>query len=66
MSAENYICEIDVLSQSNNSNRRKMNLASAANSYKDLNGDNELILKPISRGDQKFIFNECTTFKQRY
>lgn len=56
--AEAFKVKITILSQSRDSNRAKLNMLAVANSYKDLNEDNSLVPKILSKKDQHKLFND--------
>lgn len=58
LTAEAFKVKISILSQSRDSNRRKLNMLSVANSYKDLNSDNSLVPKLFSKNEQHKLFEE--------
>ena len=53
MSSESFNVGITAISKSDDLNRRKINLIAVANSYKDINGDNELVMKKLTDREQK-------------
>lgn len=55
MNSEAFSTEITVISKSKDTHRRNTNLIAVANSYKDLNGDNELVIKKLSENRQKRV-----------
>lgn len=55
MTSESFKTGITIISKSNDPNRRNINLVSVANSYKDMNGDNELVIKKLTDKEQKRI-----------
>lgn len=56
LTSTTFKTRIVVLSESENRNRAKINMLSVANSYKDLTGDNELVIKLLSRREQEELF----------
>lgn len=58
LTAEAFKVKISIVSQSRDSNRRKLNMLSVANSYKDLNSDNSLVPKLLSKNEQHKLFEE--------
>lgn len=56
--AEAFKVKISILSQSRDNNRAKLNMLAVANSYKDLNEDNALVPKLLSKKEQHKLFNE--------
>lgn len=58
MTADVFKCRISILSNSLDSNRAKLNMLSVANSYKDLNSDNALIVKLLTKKEQESLFND--------
>lgn len=53
MTSEAFEVGITLISQSKNKDRRNINMLAVANAYKDLNGDNELIIKKLSERQQR-------------
>ncbi|WP_061342917.1 hypothetical protein [Clostridium botulinum] len=58
LTSEAFKVKISVLSQSRDANRRKLNMLSVANSYKDLNSDNSLVPKLLNKNEQYKLFNQ--------
>lgn len=54
--AEAFKVRISILSQSRDRNRAKLNMLAVANSYKDLNEDNALVPKLLTRKEQHKLF----------
>lgn len=54
--SEAFKVKIVILSESIDINRRKLNMLSIANSYKDLNSDNELVIRLYNKKDQQNLF----------
>lgn len=52
LAAETFKVKISILSQSSDQNRAKLNMLAVANAYKDLNEDNELTIKLLSKKEQ--------------
>ena len=53
MTSESFEAGITLISQSQDDNRRNINMLAVSNSYKDLNGDNEIVLKKLNEKEQK-------------
>lgn len=66
LTSEAFDVDISIVSQSRDKDRRNINLLSVANSYKDLSGDNELIVKKQMKKQQEAIFKSVTNFKSNY
>lgn len=71
MTSETFSTGITIISKSTNVNRRDINLVTVANSYKDLNNDNELVIKRLNNKDQKkaiksVIANKPTNHRSIY
>lgn len=62
MTAETFKTRITVMSESKDLNRANMNMLSVANNYKDLNGDNELIVRTLTRTEQEKLFDRIMNF----
>lgn len=62
MTAETFKTRITIMSESNDLSRANMNMLSVANNYKDLNGDNELIIKTLTRSEQERLFDSIINF----
>lgn len=60
--AETFKTRITIISQSSDKNRAKLNMLSVANSYKDLTGDNELVIKLLSKPEQMDLFKEVMEY----
>lgn len=58
MISEVFKVRISILSSSLNNSRAKLNMLSVANSYKDLNSDNSLVVKLLSKKEQENLFND--------
>lgn len=58
MTSEVFKVRISILSSSLDSSRAKLNMLSVANSYKDLNSDNALVIKLLTRKQQESLFND--------
>lgn len=58
MISEVFKVRISILSSSLDSSRAKLNMLSVANSYKDLNSDNSLVVKLLSKKEQENLFND--------
>lgn len=58
MTADVFKCRISILSSGLDSNRAKLNMLSVANSYKDLNSDNSLVIKLLTKKQQESLFND--------
>ena len=58
MTSEVFKVRISILSSSLDSSRAKLNMLSVANSYKDLNSDNSLVVKLLSEKEQENLFND--------
>lgn len=58
MISEVFKVRISILSSSLDRNRAKLNMLSVANSYKDLNNDNALVIKLLTRKQQEILFND--------
>ena len=58
MISEVFKVRISILSSSLDNSRAKLNMLSVANSYKDLNSDNSLVVKLLSKKDQENLFND--------
>lgn len=58
MTAESFKVKISVLSQSRDPNKRKLNMISVANSYKDLSSDNSLISKLLTKNEQHKLIKQ--------
>ena len=58
MTSEVFKVRISILSSSLDSSRAKLNMLSVANSYKDLNSDNALVIKLLTRKQQENLFND--------
>lgn len=63
MTSDAFNVNINVISQSSNKIRRKINLISTANAFKDLNGDNELIIRELKNKEKELTFNSAVNFK---
>ena len=65
MSSEALNVKMNIISQSDSKERRKINMLSVSNSYKDLKGDNEIVVRQLDRKRQKKDFanivNLCIT-----
>lgn len=57
LTAEAFKVRITVMSQSTDRNRAKLNMLFVTNSYKDLNEDNELVPRFLSRSEQERLFD---------
>ncbi|MFT9495877.1 hypothetical protein [Anaerosolibacter sp.] len=53
MTSEAINVKMNIISQSDSKERRKINMISVANSYKDLQGDNEVVVRNLSEKKQK-------------
>lgn len=62
MTSEAFKVKITVISQSEDSNRSKLNMLAVANSYKDLSLDNELVIHPLSKSEQEIVFKQVMKF----
>lgn len=58
MTSEVFKVRISILSSSLDNSRAKLNMLSIANSYKDLNNDNALVIKLLTRKQQENLFND--------
>lgn len=58
MISEVFKVRISILSSSLDNSRAKLNMLSVANSYKDLNSDNSLVVKLLSKKEQENLFND--------
>ena len=58
MISDVFKVRISVLSSSLDRTRAKLNMLSVANSYKDLNSDNSLVVKLLSKKEQENLFND--------
>lgn len=58
MISEVFKVRISILSSSLDNSRAKLNMLSVANSYKDLNNDNALVIKLLTRKQQEILFND--------
>ncbi|WP_294173883.1 hypothetical protein [uncultured Clostridium sp.] len=58
MISEVFKVRISILSSSLDNSRAKFNMLSVANSYKDLNSDNSLVVKLLSKKEQENLFND--------
>lgn len=56
MTSEVFKVRISILSSSLDNTRAKLNMLSVANSYKDLNNDNALVIKLLTRKQQESLF----------
>lgn len=63
MTSESFNVDINILSQSKDIDRRYNNMHAVASSYKDLSGDNELVLVKAPRKLQKRTFDNVVNFK---
>ncbi|KJS81660.1 MAG: hypothetical protein JM58_16430 [Peptococcaceae bacterium BICA1-8] len=56
MTSEAFRCRVVILSESYEPTRAKLNMLAVANAYKDLNGDNELTPRMLSKWEQDRLF----------
>jgi hypothetical protein len=56
--SEAFKVKISILSESNDSNRAKLNMLAVASAYKDLKEDNELVIKPLTESEQNLLFRQ--------
>ncbi len=56
--SEAFKVKISILSESKDKNRARLNMLSIVSAYKDLNEDNELIVKPLTENEQKSLFKQ--------
>lgn len=63
MSSVAFDTRINVISCSKDAHRRKTNMITVANSFKDLTADNELVVKKLDRKEQIKAYNEAVNFK---
>ncbi|MCM0648607.1 hypothetical protein NBE98_09500 [Clostridium swellfunianum] len=57
LTAESFKVRITIMSQSTDRNKAKLNMLFVTNSYKDLNEDNELVARFLSRKEQESLFD---------
>lgn len=62
MTAAAFKTRITILSESKDSNRAKLNMLSVANAYKDLNEDNELVVRILSKHEQESLFKSVMDY----
>ncbi|UYZ39093.1 hypothetical protein OD350_28895 (plasmid) [Clostridium beijerinckii] len=62
MTAESFRTKITIMSESIDLRRANMNMLSVANNYKDLNEDNELILRSLTKTEQERLFDRIINF----
>lgn len=65
MTSEVFKTHITILSESLDKNRSKLNMLAVANNYRDLNGDNELVSRLLSKQEQNTLFNQVMNFNVR-
>lgn len=65
MTSEVFNVGISIMSQSKDNHRRNINMLSVANSFKDLNGDNELVVRKLNKFEKKQRFKEMAKFIPR-
>jgi hypothetical protein len=58
LASESFKVKISILSESLNRNKAKINMLNVFSAYKDLNQDNELVLKPLSENEQQLLFSQ--------
>ena len=58
MTSDVFKVRISILSSSLDNSRAKLNMLSVANSYKDLNSDNSLVIKLLTKSQQERLFND--------
>lgn len=63
MTSETFSTGITVISQSKSKDRKNLNMVSVTNSYKDLNADNELIVKKLNDKEQKRAIEVVVSLK---
>ncbi len=62
MTSETFKTRITIMSESENSNRSKLNMIAVANSYKDISNDNELVCRLLTKKEQDKLFNQVRNF----
>ncbi|MTI47857.1 MAG: hypothetical protein FH761_08450 [Firmicutes bacterium] len=65
LTSKAYKTAISIMSQSEDRNRREVNLIATANAYKDLTGNNELITKRLRKKRQQAKFKKIIHFESK-